>query len=83
MSHMAKAAPWPSWRFWSTSQVAAAGMTPPEAFDVAEDHTRFIFDESGPLHDEGMPAYGNAFVTQGHPEGVLDGADGRTKAGEP
>lgn len=33
--------------------------------EVAEDATRFAFDES-PVFDDGMPAYGNPFVTQGY-----------------
>lgn len=54
------------------------------AFDVAEDHTRFAFDEA-PVHDDGMPAHGNAFVTQGYiyPAGTLDNGPGLTKDGEP
>ena len=36
----------------------------PKAFDVAEDHTR-IFMAAAPLHENGMPAHGNAFVSQG------------------
>jgi hypothetical protein len=34
-------------------------------FEVAEDATRFAFDEA-PVFDDGMPAYGNPFVTQGY-----------------
>ncbi|HZA22612.1 MAG TPA: hypothetical protein VFA32_08420, partial [Dehalococcoidia bacterium] len=34
-------------------------------FDVAEDATRFVFDEA-PVFDDGLPAYGNAFVTSGY-----------------
>lgn len=34
-------------------------------FDVAEDGTRFIFDEA-PVHDDGLPDGGNAFVTEGY-----------------
>ncbi len=48
------------------------------AFDVAEDHTRFVF-ASQPVFEDGMPAYGNAFVTQGYiyPAGTLsNGAEG-------
>ena len=43
------------------------------AFDVAEDLSRFSF-ASAPAHEDGMPAYGNAFVTQGYiyPAGTLD-----------
>lgn len=45
-------------------------------FDVAEDGTRFVFDEA-PVFDDGLPAYGNAFVTQGYiyeAGAVADGA---------
>jgi hypothetical protein len=43
-------------------------------FDVAEDHTRFVFAPT-PVHDDGLPAYGNPFVTQGYiyEAGTLDG----------
>lgn len=43
-------------------------------FDVAEDHTRFAFAPA-PVHDDGLPAYGNPFVTQGYiyEAGTLDG----------
>lgn len=60
---------------------AMAALTPAlgqaemlRGFDVAENHTRFVFDEA-PVFEDGMPAYGNAFVTQGYlyPAGTLDG----------
>jgi hypothetical protein len=53
-------------------------------FDVAENATRFVFAEQ-PVHDDGMPAYGNAFVTQGYiyPEGTLDGTNGVLADGSP
>jgi hypothetical protein len=53
-------------------------------FDVAEDGTRFFFAEQ-PVHDDGMPAYGNPFVTQGYiyPEGTLDGGNGVLADGSP
>ena len=43
-------------------------------FDVAEDHTRFSF-AAEPVHESGMPAHGNPFVTQGYiyPAGTLTG----------
>ncbi len=43
-------------------------------FDVAEDLSRFVF-AAAPVFDDGMPAYGNPFVTQGYvyPAGTLDG----------
>ncbi len=42
------------------------------AVEVAEDATRFSFDEE-PVFDDGLPAYGNGFVTQGYiyPAGTL------------
>lgn len=44
----------------------------PAAFDVAEDHTR-VFMADAPLHESGMPAHGNAFISQGYiyPAGTL------------
>lgn len=50
------------------------------AFDVAEDLSRFVYDDS-PVFDDGMPAYGNAFVTQGYvyPAGTLNGGIEGTK----
>jgi hypothetical protein len=57
----------------------------PKAFDVAEDHTR-IFMAAAPLHENGMPAHGNAFVSQGYiyPEGTLaDGTVGVLEDGSP
>ena len=57
----------------------------PMAFDVAEDHTR-IFMAAAPLHENGMPAHGNAFVSQGYiyPEGTLaDGTVGVLEDGSP
>ncbi|PRY22214.1 hypothetical protein CLV78_107138 [Aliiruegeria haliotis] len=57
----------------ATNALAAAADTP-MAFDVAEDHTRFVFAPA-PVHDNGMPAHGNPFVTQGYiyPAGTLAG----------
>lgn len=54
-------------------------------FDVAEDHTR-IFMAAAPLHDNGMPAHGNAFVSQGYiyPAGTLEaGTTGVNEDGSP
>jgi hypothetical protein len=54
-------------------------------FDIAEDPTRFVF-ASEPVHDDGLPAYGNAFITQGYlyPEGTLvEGVDGVNPDGSP
>jgi hypothetical protein len=44
------------------------------AFDVAEDLTRFVYAET-PRFEDDMPAYGNAFITQGYiyPAGPIDG----------
>ena len=53
-------------------------------FDVAEDVSRFVFAEA-PVHEDGMPAYGNPFVTQGYiyPEGTLNGTNGVLADGSP
>ena len=55
------------------------------AFDVAEDLSRFTYAETH-RHADGMPAYGNVFVTQGYiyPEGTLDGGvEGTLADGSP
>ena len=55
------------------------------AFDVAEDLSRFVFAKT-PVFDDGMPAYGNPFVTQGYvyPAGTLDGGiEGTLADGSP
>lgn len=55
------------------------------AFDVAEDLSRFVFAET-PVFDDGMPAYGNPFITQGYvyPAGTLDGGvEGTLPDGSP
>lgn len=46
-------------------------------FDVSEDATRFRFDDA-PVFDDGMPAAGNGFVTQGfiYEDGTLTEGDG-------
>jgi hypothetical protein len=53
-------------------------------FDVAENATKFVF---GPdlLHDDGLPAYGTWFVTQGYiyPAGTLDATNGVNADGSP
>ena len=57
----------------------------PMSFDVAEDLTRFVF-AAEPVFDDGMPAYGNAFITQGYiyEDGTLDGgAEGTLADGSP
>jgi hypothetical protein len=61
----------------------AAGETPAQ-FEVAENGLRFIFAPQ-PVHEDGMPAYGNPFVTEGvlYPVGTLNGSNGVTADGEP
>ena len=55
------------------------------AFDVAEDGTRFVFDEDPVFDEDGFPAYGNSFVTQGYiyPAGTLNGSNGVLPDGSP
>ena len=45
--------------------------------DVAENGTRFVIDEA-PVFDDGFPAYGNPFITQGYiyPAGTLSDSNG-------
>lgn len=53
-------------------------------FDVAENATRFVFDPDL-LHDDGLPAYGAWFVTQGYiyPADTLDETNGVNPDGSP
>ncbi|MDZ5699065.1 hypothetical protein [Chelativorans sp. M5D2P16] len=64
--------------------LAGSMDSPVMRFDVAEDHTRFAFSD-GRVHEDGMPAYGNRFVTRGYiyPAGTLDDADGVKENGDP
>jgi hypothetical protein len=54
-------------------------------FDVAEDMTRFAFDPDHAYEEDGLPAHGSFFVTQGYiyPEGTLDGSNGVNPDGSP
>ena len=55
------------------------------AFEVAEDLSHFVYAEA-PVFEDGMPAYGNAFVTQGYvyPAGTLEGGvEGTLPDGSP
>ena len=55
------------------------------SFDVAEDLSRFVWS-SAPVFEDGMPAYGNAFITQGYiyEDGTLDsGVEGTLADGSP
>ena len=54
-------------------------------FDVAEDMTRFAFDPDLTFEDDGYPAHGSSFVTQGYlyPKGTLDGTNGVNPDGTP
>ncbi len=58
---------------------------PIDGVDVAEDGTRFVFDQNGPLLDDGYPDYGNGFVTQGYlyPAGTIGESDGVLADGSP
>jgi hypothetical protein len=62
---------------------ARAGR-PPERFEVAENGLRFAF-AAAPVHEDGMPAYGNPFVTEGYlyPAGTLAGSNGVLPDGRP
>jgi hypothetical protein len=66
------------------AQSDPATARPPDRFEVAENGLRFIFDET-PVHPDGMPAYGNPFVTEGYlyPPGTLNGSNGVLPDGKP
>lgn len=66
----------------ATAADATRGQPHTLAFDVAEDGTRFVLDEA-PVFDDGLPAYGNGFVTQGYifEAGTLGADDGVTADG--
>lgn len=53
--------------------------------DVAEASTRFVFDDAPVFEEDGFPAHGNSFITQGYiyPVGFLDDNEGVTEEGEP
>jgi hypothetical protein len=67
--------------FASTEEQAAAEVL---VFEIAENPTRLVFDDS-PLHEDGFPAYGNEFISQGYiyPEGTLNGSNGVLENGDP
>lgn len=52
--------------------------------EIAEDPTRFSFDQDI-VHEDGMPAYGASFITQGYiyPAGTLNGSNGVLPDGSP
>ena len=54
------------------------------AVEVAEDTSRFVLDMLNP-HEDGMPDYGNPFITQGYiyPAGTLNGSNGVLADGQP
>jgi hypothetical protein len=54
-------------------------------FEVAEDAARFVFDESPVFAEDGMPGYGNQFVTQGYmyESGTLADGGGVNPDGSP
>lgn len=69
----------------ATAFSSAASAEQLAAFDVAEDLSKFTYADS-PVFDDGMPAYGNVFVTQGYiyPAGTLDGGvEGTLADGSP
>ena len=53
-------------------------------FEIAEDATRFVW-AAAPVDEDGMPAYGTAFITQGYiyPEATLDEGSGVLPDGSP
>jgi hypothetical protein len=75
--------------FFGLTRIAAAQESPvaePQTIkvDVAEDMSRFVFDQSVAFED-GMPMHGSSFITQGYiyPAGTLNGTNGVLEDGSP
>ena len=77
--------------FGSAAQAADPGHSSKAIFgfeailvDVAENGLRFVFDDA-PVFDDGSPAYGNGFLTEGYiyPAGTLGDANGVNPDGSP
>ncbi len=63
---------------------AQQGETEILEFEMAENISRFAFDETKSF-DDGMPAHGSTFITQGYlyPKGTLNGTNGVLPDGSP
>jgi hypothetical protein len=72
--------------FVSSSPAVAAPVSATETlkFDVAEDMTRFAFDQTK-IFDDGLPAHGSSFVTEGYiyEYGTLTDSSGVLADGSP
>jgi hypothetical protein len=75
---------WPVLSHALEAEKQAASETTIVQFDVSESGPRFVFAEA-PVFDDGLPAYGNAFVTEGYifPYGYLDTQQGVGEDGQP
>ena len=75
---------WPAMSHAIEAEKQTASETTIVQFDVSESGPRFVFDEA-PVFDDGLPAYGNAFVTEGYifPYGYLDTHQGVGEDGQP
>lgn len=69
---------------YAASDTAGGDSSEAFTFEVAENGTRFAFDEA-PVFDDGMPGYGNPFVTEGYiyEEGTLADGGGVNPDGSP
>ncbi|MDQ3987648.1 MAG: hypothetical protein M3291_00320 [Actinomycetota bacterium] len=67
------------------SSTQAQAQTMVREVDIAENGTRFVSDEAPVFPEDGMPAYGNSFLTQGYiyPAGTLNGSNGVNPDGTP
>ena len=54
-------------------------------FEVVENGFKWSFREDGPVHEDGMPDYGNSFITEGYiyPAGTTEGGNGVLADGSP
>lgn len=68
----------------SAAQAAAESTIEVIKFDVAEDSSRFVFDQNK-VFEDGMPTYGSSFITQGYiyEYGTLEGGNGILADGSP
>ena len=66
------------------SASADEAAEPPAVVEISEDASRFVFDDA-PVFDDGLPAYGNSFVTQGYiyEQGTLADGGGVNPDGSP
>jgi hypothetical protein len=71
--------------FIASAQGANANQANQLEFDVAENMYRFVFDQDVVFEEDGFPAHGSSFITEGYiyPKGTLNGSNGVNPDGSP